>query len=271
MVVKIKDLFSLEKIINSGQCFRGVRLEDGSFRFIYREHVLYIKKIDETDYDVSCDKEDWENIWAPYFDLKTDYKAISEEFKKSGNPFIKKVTEIGAGIRILKQDSWETLISFIISQNKNIPAIRTSIELLCENFGSPIQTKKERLYAFPEPKDLEEISPEKLREFKVGYRDQYIIDAREKVLSGKLDLNLIDSLETRALIEVLKTVYGVGEKVANCIALFSYHRLDAVPKDVWIKRSIKEDFKGIDYYSDFKESAGVLQQYIFYSKVGEKK
>ena len=269
MQVTIKDDFDLEKIIDSGQCFRGKCLEDGSYRFISGDSVIYLRPEDREAgvYTVSCDQESWETIWFSFFDLERCYSeiAVSEIGK---HEFVDQAIAHGRGVRLLRQDPWEMLLTFIISQRKSIPAIIKSVEALSEKYGHDIVTEQERLKAFPSPEEMKEATAEELAACGLGYRVKYILDAIQKVNSGELNLQAIAELPDHALLEKLQAVMGVGIKVANCIALFAYGRTACVPVDVWIFRAIEKECGGVSPFSLYGENAGIIQQYIFYYERG---
>ena len=269
MKVTIKDDFDLEKIIDSGQCFRGKCLEDGSYRFISGDSVIYLrpKEREAGVYTVSCDQESWETIWFPFFDLERCYSeiAVSESGK---HVFVDQAITHGRGVRLLRQDPWEMLLTFIISQRKSIPAIIKSVEALSEKYGHDIVTEQERLKAFPSPEEMKEATAEELAACGLGYRVKYILDAIQKVNSGELNLQAIAELPDNLLLEKLQAVMGVGIKVANCIALFAYGRTACVPVDVWIFRAIEKECGGVSPFSLYGENAGIIQQYIFYYERG---
>lgn len=269
MQVTIKDDFDLEKIIDSGQCFRGKCLEDGSYRFISGDSVIYLrpKEGEPGVYTVSCDRESWETIWFPFFDLERCYSeiAVSESGK---HEFVDQAIAHGRGVRLLRQDPWEMLLTFIISQRKSIPAIIKSVEALSEKYGHDIVTEQERLKAFPSPEEMKEATAEELAACGLGYRVKYILDAIQKVNSGELNLQSIAELPDNVLLEKLQLVKGVGIKVANCIALFAYGRTACVPVDVWIFRAIEKECGGVSPFSLYGENAGIIQQYIFYYERG---
>ena len=265
MKVTIKDDFDLEKIIDSGQCFRGKSLEDGSYRFISGDSAIYLrpKEGEPGVYTVSCDQKSWETIWFPFFDLERCYSeiAVSESGK---HEFVDLAIAHGRGVRLLRQDPWEMLLTFIISQRKSIPAIIKSVEALSEKYGHDIDTEQERLKAFPSPEEMKDATEEELAACGLGYRVKYIMDAIQKVNSGELNLQAIAELPDNLLLEKLQAVMGVGIKVANCIALFAYGRTACVPVDVWIFRAIEKECRGISPFSLYGENAGIIQQYIFY-------
>ena len=275
-IIKIDDDFDMRKIADSGQCFRAVEVQPNIFRFITKNTVVYIKQVGEGKFDVSCSNADWEKTWVDYFDLNRSYAQIRENMvRMSANrpyvDYLKEAFEFGKGIRILKQDHFETLISFIISQRKNIPAIRSSVELMCESFGKLIRTQYENVNTFPDVQTLSYTSAYDLASLKLGYRGPYIRDAIDKVNNRTVDLETLHDLPDGNLLEVLQRIRGVGPKVAACVALYSYRRLNVMPIDVWIQRAIDEDFKGNNVFYEFAEYAGILQQYIFFFKrLGEK-
>ena len=263
MEIRIEDDFDLKKIVDSGQCFRPKEIASGVFRFIVGENILHISKLDDDLFEVNCSADDWERVWKNYFDLDTNYSSIRHDIETfaAGKPYKKKLTDatnFGKGIRILRQEPFEMLISFIISQRKNIPAIRSSVERICERFGRRVGD----VYLFPR---VEEFTDD-LTGLGLAYRKDYIKDALEKVASGMIDLKELETFSDAELVEELKLIHGVGDKIANCVALFAYHRVDRAPVDVWIKRAINEDFNGENIFTAFGKNAGILQQYIFYHK-----
>ena len=276
-VVKIKDDFDLRKIIDSGQCFRAKEIEKDLFRFMTKKYVVYIKQLSEESFDVSCSQSEWEGTWAEYFDLETKYSDVRQaiyhfaertQFEES----LKSAVDFSKGIRILKQEPLETLISFIISQRKTIPAIRKSVELICEQFGRIFKTERgEEVRLFPTIEQLSKATQMQLSTCALGYRAAYVRDAIDKVQERIVRLDEFRKTPDEDLILELQHIKGVGIKVASCVALYAYHRLNIAPFDVWIKRAIDEDFKGFNIFAEFPRYAGILQQYIFYSKrLGEK-
>ena len=271
--------FNLKDISVSGQCFRLSEIEDGVFSLVKGDRLLFISQHgDKTTFH--CTKPEYEKIWRNYFDLDTDYEAIIKKIPQE-DKYLRAAAKYGQGIRILNQNPWETLITFIISQRKNMPAIRSCVEQLSRKFGSPIsETSKkfhtftgpealasampETFHTFPTPEALASASLEELKMCSLGYRAEYISDTARKVASGTVDLDALRKLETSELLEALKGFYGVGDKVANCILLFAYHRLDAFPIDVWIRRILDREYGGSFDTSPYKGCAGVIQQYMFF-------
>ena len=265
MRVEIQDDFNLRKIVESGQCFRASLIDDDIYRFVTGNNVVYMKETEKGIFSVSCGFNEWQNTWVKYFDLNRNYRNIFEkEYGK--HPFVDKAMNAGRGIRILWQDPWEILVSTIISQRKSIPAIQKAVDLIAEKYGTVQKTEYEKLNLFPSATDLINVSEDDMRSCGVGYRAAYILDAISKVSSGEVDLNMISQLPDTELIQYLKCIRGVGEKVANCVALFSYGRSACVPVDVWISRAINDDCNGKDPFDLYGNHAGIIQQYIFYYK-----
>ncbi len=261
--VEIKDDFDLQKTATSGQCFRAKRMDDGFYRFVSGEHVIYIKNTDKNNYSVSCSAAEWDQIWSYYFDLERSYREIYDR-EKEKHEFVRKAMECGRGLRILRQDPWEMLISFIISQRKSIPAITGSVEALAKRFGHPIETEYGTVSSFPTVEEMLNASESDLRECGLGYRVPYVSDAVRRVSDGSLDLKALESRSDEELFLELQKVYGVGKKVANCVCLFGYGRMSRVPVDVWIARAVEEDCRGEDPFVLFHGDAGIIQQYVFY-------
>ena len=194
--VEIKDDFDMEKIRTCGQAFRIRCMSDGGYLFVTGENVLSIRKKEDGIYDISCDLNEWKDVWIPYFDLERDYRAIRE--KNSGKyPYVDRAMDYGKGLRILRQDPFEMLITFIISQRKNIPAISGAVENLCVRFGRKVERCGRNIHLFPQPKELVSASKEDLNALGMGYRSSYIMDALGKVISGELDIEKISHLRHR--------------------------------------------------------------------------
>lgn len=268
--VVIKNLtdFSLIHTFDCGQCFRFNRDEKGHFigvafgktaDFYTEGDDLVIKNIT---------KEEFLTHWVDFLDLNRDYKKIKTELSK--DEVVKKAIDYGSGIRILKQEFFECLISFIISQQNNIPKIKKAIEGFCALFGDKVCYDNKEYYTFPTPKSLENITVEDLAPLKIGYRDKYIIDAIKKVNSGEIAYTKLIDLSYEEAKKMLLTINGVGEKVANCVLLFSLLKSEAFPVDTWIKKAMEslynlKENEIPDYTKlNFKEYSGFAQQYIFY-------
>lgn len=250
--------FDVGKIADSGQCFRLNRLDTGRFRLTALGKTLELRRCADA-WALDCGRDDFESVWRPYFDLDTDYAAFRAAVPK-GDRYLQAAVEYGAGIRILRQDPWEMLVTFIISQRKNIPAIRSCVETLCLRYGENLGEGR----AFPTAHQLAAAGEAALRGCALGYRAGYVLAAAEIVASGRLDLAGLAAQTDDGLLEALKTVPGVGVKVANCVSLFGYHRIAAFPRDVWINRVIEAEYRGSFPLERYEGFAGVIQQYLFY-------
>lgn len=265
--------FDAKAIFTCGQAFRWYEESDGSFTTVHLGRVLNV--LNEKDKVVfkGTNLKEFDEIWMDYFDLNTDYKEIRKVL--SNNEILPKAMEYGEGIRILNQNHFEMLISFIISANNMIPRIKKSIEVISMRYGKFIcEDENRKYYSFPTVEELSRATVEDLREFaKVGFRDKRIFDTVNMILNEKIDLDNFENLETDILREELLKFVGVGNKVADCIMLFSYKRGEVFPVDVWIKRVMEELFikeetpvKKISKEADriFGKYAGYAQQYLFY-------
>lgn len=267
----IKD-FDPVHIFECGQCFRWNKEDDNSFTGVAFERVLNVKSEDDKIILSNTNLEDFNNIWYNYFDLERDYGEMKEEL--SEDEILKEAVKFGSGIRILKQEPFETLISFIISANNAIPRIKSSIERLSKRYGKYIgEYNGKDYYAFPTAEALSKVDVEELKETKIGFRAKYVSSAAKRVYNGEADLNDIKTLDTDEAREKLMEFQGVGPKVSDCILLFAMEKYDAFPIDVWVKRImeyfyLKEDtnMKKIQRYGEekFKDLAGFAQQYLFY-------
>ena len=256
MIITITDDFDLYKIAYSGQCFRVKDIDSNTFSFVTQNSRVIIRSLGGNDYDISCSKEEWDNIWHHYFDLDTCYSDIRKAIPKS-DKYLTQAAEIGKGIRILNQDKFEMLISFIISQRKSIPAIKSSVEKLCALYGQN--------GFFPTPEALLCGTSEELSSCGLGYRVPYIIDSVKRVALKEIDLDELDLLSDEELFEALKSFKGVGDKVANCAMLFAYHRIGRAPVDTWIQKIIDTEYSGVNPFNSYGKYAGIMQQYMFYS------
>ncbi|MBQ3898912.1 MAG: DNA-3-methyladenine glycosylase 2 family protein [Lachnospiraceae bacterium] len=276
MIINIEDDLDLKKIADSGQAFRIAEISDGEYRFVTGDQVLYIKPVKlqkngAGSYEISCfdesgeipAKEAFEKVWKNYFDLGTSYKKIRSLVPEK-DVFLSKSCENGIGLRILRQDPFEMLITFIISQRKAIPAIKESVRLICEKYGKAIDTGREAVYLFPSAKEMSKAKEEELKSCKLGYRVPYILDAVKKVNSGEVKLNSLYGASYEETFEKLKEIKGVGDKVSNCICLFAYALTEAAPVDTWISKVIEKEYDGVNPFPSYGKYAGIMQQYIFY-------
>lgn len=267
MIIKSKN-FNIKQIAESGQCFRMNELGQGSFSLVAYGRYLTLTQLDEYTVELDCTPDEFNSIWHRYFDLDYDYDSIIRRILSGSDVFLKKAAEFGRGIRILRQEPFEALISFIISQNKNIPAIKSCIERLCEHYGE----KKVHIssgtvyYTFPQPDVLAQAGKEELGCLKLGYRDEYVIGAAKAVAGRELKLDELAGSSRQEAVSELKKLRGVGDKVANCVALYGLHLIGAFPVDVWINRVLDDVYHGSFNPSLYEGYAGIVQQYMFYYK-----
>lgn len=263
-MIKIKeDNFSLAQISESGQCFRLRQFENGRYGLTAFDRYLEAQEQKE-EICFFCSQEDFEEVWREYFDLGRDYRAIISCVDEKDS-YLQKAADFGSGIRILNQDLWEMIISFIISQQNNIKRIRKCIDYLCRKYGEEKRTEKGILYyGFPAPEKLAQASLEDLYACNLGYRSRYIQKTAQSIAEGEIDLKAVRNMEyDNARAELLK-LCGVGEKVADCICLFALHQLDAFPKDTHINKVLAERYPEGFPFERYPGISGVLQQYIFY-------
>ncbi|MBQ9354987.1 MAG: DNA-3-methyladenine glycosylase 2 family protein [Clostridia bacterium] len=249
--------FDLAMTLDCGQAFRW-KEDNGVWSGVAFGKSLKISKENESIVFFDTSKEDFENIWSDYFDFSRDYGKIIDDIKS--DEILKKASDFGYGIRILNQEPFETLCSFIISQNNNIPRIKGIIDRLCKKYGQKID---DDLYSFPDAETLSKLTANDLSDIRMGFRAKYIIDASQKVASGEVNLSDLFSLDTDTARTELMKIKGVGPKVADCTLLFSLKHFDAFPKDVWIKRAVEVLFpQGLPECANGYK--GIVQQYIFY-------
>ena len=268
MNITINNL-DLSQIADSGQCFRWNRAEDGSYDVIAFDRYLNIRQ-DGNRFTLSCNEQEWNDIWSSYLDIGTDYEGIGRSIELSGDEYLKRAYAYGSGIRILRQELWETLISFIISQNNNIKRIRGSIEAICNKAALPVINNASDggrvRYRFPKPGELDrEFFDDKI--LGLGYRDQYLADMYGyAAINPDFPGRLMEMSNEEAFSE-LKSFRGIGAKVANCVCLFGLHHIDAFPIDTHIKQILNMYYpEGFDF-ERYKGYAGIVQQYMFNYKV----
>lgn len=274
----VKD-FHIGQTLECGQCFHFKKLSENEYAISARNRLLHIKQEGMRIYFYDTCMDDFEKIWMEYFDLERDYGVIKEQLLKA-DMSLKEAIDTMWGIRILKQDFFETLISFIISQNKQIPHIKQIVNDISREYGEFLgEINGEKFYSFPSVNILKTVSEEKLRELKVGFRAPYIYDAVSKVYEGTIDENELYLLDGDEIMNRLMQIKGVGEKVASCVMLFGLGKREEFPVDVWIKRIMEELYfhkdtpkevirkRAMEMYGEY---GGYAQQYLFYyGKVNE--
>ena len=270
--------FNLKDIFECGQCFRWNEQDDGSYTGIWKENVVNVKKEGE-DYIFTgiCKSGNLEEEIKEYFDFNRDYEKLKKELSQIDD-YMKESIKYGKGIRILNQDLWETIISFIISANNNIPRIKGIIERLSEKYGKKIEWRGKKYYTFPTPEELKDVTVEEYRKLGLGFRDIRLYETTKMILERKVDLKeLEENSNTIEVREKLLTLSGVGPKVADCILLFStLKRFEVFPIDVWVRRVMNdlyiknEDETKVNKkqiakmaQDKFGNLAGLAQQYLF--------
>ena len=270
--------FELKDIFECGQCFRWNEQKDGSYTGIFGKNVLNVKKVkDDILFNGICENQ-IEKVVKDYFDLDRDYEIIKKRLSKIDKNMKESIT-YGSGIRILNQDLWETIISFIISANNNIPRIKGIIERLAKKYGEKIEYKGETYYTFPTPEQLKNVTVEEYRKLGLGFRDIRLYETTQMILKKEVDLEeMKKNPNTMEVREQLLTLSGVGPKVADCILLFStLKRFEVFPIDVWVRRVMNDLYikqedenkvskKQIERIAQekFGDLAGLAQQYLFY-------
>ena len=259
--VKIDGIESLDlaQTLDCGQSFRWVEQADGSFKGVAFGKCVNVRLEGESLFIYNANKSEFENIWYNYFDFGTNYTEIRGKISRI-HPVLAQAASYAPGIRILRQEPFETLCTFIISQNNNIKRIKGIIQRLCENFGNEIEQGE---FDFPTAEVLSGLTVEDLSPLRAGFRNRYLIDAAKKVFSGEVDLQKCFTADYESARRELMKITGVGVKVADCTLLFGMHRIEAFPVDVWMKRAMEKLFPNMTA-DDFGEYAGIAQQYIFH-------
>lgn len=272
IIIKNTDI-NLNDTITCGQCFRFYKMNDESFNMILSDRVINIKQDDDRLIVESNKEDDLEKIIIEYFDLNNNYNLINEEILKNDKT-LKQSIELSKGFKILNQNPFEMLISYIISQNNNVKRIMKSVELLSIKYGEKVNFKNNDYYLFPSYEKLKSISKDDLKELGVGFRDSYIISALTLINNGTIDLNKIYDMDTDDALNYLMLIKGVGPKVASCILLFAYKKYDVFPVDTWVIQAmsklypnIKSSQKEIIKFAKKKygKYSGIALQYMYHS------
>ena len=253
--IPLPQTFNLSLCLDCGQAFRWQNDGTKWHGVAFGKHIT----VEQTETELvfyNCNEEDFKNIWKSYFDLDCDYTKIVSEYD---DYYLMQAVNEYNGIRILRQEPWEALCSFIISQNNNIPRIKGIVERLCENFGKKIEGG----YTFPSYKTIAKLTVEDLAVIRSGFRAKYILDAAQKVDSGEIDLEALKSIDYDTARKKIMTIKGVGPKVADCVLLYGLSHKNAFPRDVWINRALDSLFDGKipDCVGNY---GGIVQQYIFH-------
>lgn len=260
----LTDDFDAVKIAASGQCFRWYPLSDGRCRIFARDRTVVLKQTAPDTLELDCTPAEFQSFWHDYFDFSTDYTEIRASIDPNDH-YLSQSAACGQGIRILRQDPFEMLITFLLSQRKSIPAIQKSVEALSRAAGTPIgEADGQTLYAFPTPAQLAALDDDTLAACGLGYRLPYIRQAAQVAAQNPALFDELAALDDAALREKLLSLHGVGPKIAQCVMLFGFHRMDSFPLDVWMNRVMDIHYPNgfpFDRYAPFN---GVIQQYLFY-------
>lgn len=282
VIENVKD-FDIHHIFSSGQSVRWKKQKDNSYTCVVKDKIINVSQIDDTLYFKNTNLDDVKNFWVNYFGLDVDYSIIKKEILNI-SPNLSHIIDFGSGLRILNQDEWETLITLILSANNSMQVLEKVVDNLCSRYGDYIgEYKGEKYYSFPTPDKLSSLSLDELRECKVGFRDKYIKSTSRVIYNNDIDLYNLNKLDTKSCLDNLRELSGVGEKVADCVAMLSMKKYDVFAVDVWIKR-IMEDM----YFSNksnsvkkirsfavdkFGDLSSFVQQYLFFfarqNKVGK--
>lgn len=261
--IKRPDNFDIEQIFDCGQCFRFGKHPEKRDTYCGVAFGKYLEiSQSENEITFNCDESTFLNHWHNFLDLDNNYSLYIDSFKD--DKVLYEASLFSSGIRLLKQDPWETLCSFIISQNNNIPRIKGIIENMSKAFGESFEQEGNTYYSFPTAKALCDAGEEKIFSLKTGFRAKYIYDAASKIVNGEINLDAIFDMDLESAMQTLMKIKGVGPKVASCVLLFGFSKYDAFPIDVWVKKILA------NYYSDGIPShlsgkhAGIAQQYLFY-------
>lgn len=272
MVTKIIEHFDIKQICESGQCFRMQQREENRYSVIASGHYLEVMQ-DGAKCIFQCEggEAEFESFWKEYFDLDTDYGQYAAQINPN-DTYLLNAAGFGSGIRILKQDLWEMIVSFLISQQNNIVRIRRCIQNICEKYGEEqINFRGEAYAAFPRPEALAVLEEDALKACNLGYRSKYVVRTARSIAEGEIELDKIQDMSYKSAREELLKLYGVGGKVADCICLFALHQLQAFPVDTHIRQALDTHYRRGFPKRRYKGFEGVLQQYIFYWELAGQK
>lgn len=271
MYLTLTDDFDAVKIAASGQCFRWYPLPDGRCRIFARDHTVVLRQTAPDTLKLDCSPEEFETFWQDYFDFFTDYASIRASVDPNDH-YLTQAAACGQGIRILRQDPFEMLITFLLSQRKSIPAIQKAVEALCRAAGTSIgEADGQSLYAFPTPAQLAALDDDTLASCGLGYRLPYIRQAAQSAAHDPALFSQMAACDDDGLRQALLGLYGVGPKIAQCVMLFGFHRMDSFPLDVWMNRVLAAHYPNGFPFDRYTPWNGVIQQYLFYFVRAEQK
>ena len=255
--------FDLDQIARSGQCFRFRPLGERHYALVAGGRYLEVSQQGQT-VRFDCPEDEFEAVWRPYFDLDADYGRYKSAVAKR-DKYLQSAVAAGGGLRILRQELWETIVCFIISQQNNIARITKCVKNLCLLFGETCYNKSKQVYnAFPSAERLAACTADELAPIRLGYRAKYIVAAARQVASGEVDLDAVRRMDYAHAKAELMRLTGVGVKVAECICLFALHHIDAFPIDTHIRQMLDAHYPKGFPLRRYRGFAGVMQQYTFY-------
>lgn len=267
--IKIDKPFNLESTVECGQIFRFYKMKDNSYDIILKDRVINVFMKDDMLYASSNKEEDLESIIINYFDLENDYEYINNILKEKDHS-ISEVIDYSSGLKMIKQDPFETIIEYIISANNRVPQIAKAVNNIATKYGKKVLFNNKVYYLFPSYIDLKDVTEEEFRLCKVGFRDKYIKSIIEKINNKEIDINEFFNLNTIDALDKLMKNNGIGPKVASCILLFAYQKYDVYPVDTWVKKIMKEKYN-LNTESEirkfakekYKDYSGLVIQYLF--------
>lgn len=282
VIENVKD-FDIHHIFSNGQSIRCKKQKDNSYTCVVKDKIMNVSQIDNTLYLKNTNLDDVKNFWVNYFGLDVNYSIIKKEILNI-SPNLSHIIDFGSGLRILNQDEWETLITLILSSNNSMQVLEKVVDNLCSRYGDYIgEYAGEKYYSFPTPDKLSSLSLDELRECKVGFRDKYIKSTSRVICNNDIDLYNLYKLDTKSCLDNLRELSGVGEKVADCVAMLSMRKHDVFAVDIWIKRIMEDIYfnnesnsvKKIRSFAvdKFGDLSSFVQQYLFFfarqNKVGK--
>ena len=239
--IKINKPFKLDDTVCCGQIFRFFKQDDSSYDIVIKDRVINVYLKDNYLYVSSNNEEDLENVIINYFDLNTDYEKINDFLIKADSKLIPSI-EFSSGLKMIRQDSFETIMAYIISANNSVNSIAASLNNIAKNYGKKVEFNNKEYYLFPTYEELKDVSISDYRNCKVGFRDKYLYEIVRKINNKEILLDEFYNLDTKTALEKLMENNGIGPKVASCILLFSYQKYDVFPIDTWVKKIMKSDY-----------------------------
>jgi len=268
MIKQIIEDFDLQQVAASGQCFRMNPIGNDTYAVVAGSSYIEVSQ-NGSEFIFYCDEGEFENIWWEYFDFGQDYGKMKASVDTT-DLYMEEAIKYGAGVRILKQDLWEIIVTFIISQQNNIPRIKKCVESICTYFGEEkVNFKGETYYTFPSIKTLAKLPEDGLKACNLGYRSKYILKTARMIYEGEISLDTIRKMDYEMSKSELLKLFGVGTKVAECICLYGLYHIEAFPIDTHVKQILEKHYPDGFPFERYQGYAGILQQYMFYYKISK--